>query len=59
MNGPGEARQTDLGITGGGNGNHQVYLAGVTDHIIKDEALIEDLIKMVERKAREIAEESV
>ena len=59
VNGPGEARQTDLGITGGGNGNHQVYLAGVTDHIIKDEALIEDLIKMVERKAREIAEESV
>src|SRR5205823_3394376 len=31
VNGPGEARETDIGITGGGNGKHMVYLSGVTD----------------------------
>ena len=28
VNGPGEARETDIGITGGGNGKHMVYLSG-------------------------------
>ena len=28
VNGPGEARETDIGITGGGNGTHMVYLSG-------------------------------
>ena len=36
VNGPGEARETDIGFTGGGNGTHQVYLSGVTDHRLKD-----------------------
>ena len=26
VNGPGEARETDIGFTGGGNGTHQVYV---------------------------------
>ena len=59
VNGPGEARQTDIGRTGGGRGNHQVYLGGVTDHIIKDESLVEDLVQMVEQKALEIAANQV
>ena len=59
VNGPGEARQTDIGLTGGGRGNHQVYLGGVTDHIIKDESLVEDLVQMVEQKALEIAANQV
>ncbi|MFK5108549.1 flavodoxin-dependent (E)-4-hydroxy-3-methylbut-2-enyl-diphosphate synthase, partial [Klebsiella pneumoniae] len=25
VNGPGEARETDIGLTGGGNGKHMVY----------------------------------
>ena len=25
VNGPGEARETDIGFTGGGNGTHMVY----------------------------------
>jgi (E)-4-hydroxy-3-methylbut-2-enyl-diphosphate synthase len=28
VNGPGEARETDIGITGGGNGKHMVYPLG-------------------------------
>ena len=29
VNGPGEAAQTEIGITGGGKGNHMMYLNGV------------------------------
>jgi hypothetical protein len=36
VNGPGGARETDIGFTGGGNGTHQVYISGLTDHRIKD-----------------------
>jgi (E)-4-hydroxy-3-methylbut-2-enyl-diphosphate synthase len=36
VNGPGEARETDIGVTGGGNGKHMVYLSGVTDHHVAD-----------------------
>ena len=36
VNGPGEARETDIGFTGGGNGTHQVYIAGVPHHRLKD-----------------------
>src|SRR3546814_19703113 len=32
VNGPGEDRETDIGITGGGAGKQMVYLSGVTDH---------------------------
>src|SRR4028119_1802040 len=37
VNGPGEARETDIGVTGGGNGKHMVYLSGVTDHHVQAE----------------------
>ncbi|HMI18680.1 MAG TPA: flavodoxin-dependent (E)-4-hydroxy-3-methylbut-2-enyl-diphosphate synthase [Sphingomonas sp.] len=54
VNGPGEARETDIGLTGGGNGKHMVYLSGVTDHTIQDEDMIDHLVKLVEAKAVEI-----
>ena len=54
VNGPGEARETDIGLTGGGKGTHQVYLSGVTDHKIDDDRLIDHLVTLVERKAAEI-----
>ena len=54
VNGPGEARETDIGITGGGNGTHMVYLSGVTDHHVKDGEMIDHIVKMVEAKAAEI-----
>jgi (E)-4-hydroxy-3-methylbut-2-enyl-diphosphate synthase len=54
VNGPGEARETDIGITGGGNGKHMVYLSGVTDHHIRDEEMIEHIVRLVEAKAAEI-----
>lgn len=54
VNGPGEARETDIGITGGGNGKHMVYLSGVTDHHVADADLIQHIVKLVEAKAAEI-----
>ena len=54
VNGPGEARETDIGLTGGGKGNHQVYLGGATDHKITDQELVDHLVKLVEKKALEI-----
>jgi (E)-4-hydroxy-3-methylbut-2-enyl-diphosphate synthase len=54
VNGPGEARETDIGLTGGGNGNHMVYLSGVTDHKIDDRTMVDHIVELVERKAAEI-----
>jgi len=54
VNGPGEARETDIGFTGGGNGTHQVYVAGVPHHRLQDEDVVEHLVRMVEDKAAEI-----
>ncbi len=54
VNGPGEARETDIGITGGGNGKHMVYLSGVTDHHVADADMIAHIVQLVEAKAAEI-----
>jgi (E)-4-hydroxy-3-methylbut-2-enyl-diphosphate synthase len=55
VNGPGEARETDIGVTGGSRGrNHMVYLNGVTDHRIDDESLVEHVVELVEAKVREL-----
>ena len=54
VNGPGEARETDIGITGGGNGKHMVYLSGVTDHHVRDEDMVDHIVRLVETKAAEI-----
>ena len=54
VNGPGEARETDIGLTGGGNGNHMIYLSGVTDHKIDDENMVEHIVDLVEKKAAQL-----
>src|SRR5580704_3246829 len=54
VNGPGEARETDIGFTGGGNGTHQVYISGVTDHRLKDVDIVDHLVELIEKKAAEI-----
>ena len=54
VNGPGEARETDIGVTGGGNGKHMVYLRGVTDHHVQDDGMIGHIVRLVEEKAAEI-----
>lgn len=54
VNGPGEARETDIGLTGGGNGNHMIYLSGVTDHKIDDDGLVDHIVQLVEQKVAEL-----
>ena len=51
---PGEARETDIGFAGGGNGTHQVYIGGQPDHRLKDPDIVGHLVKLVEAKAAEI-----
>src|SRR2546429_1093564 len=54
VNGPGEARETDIGFTGGGNGTHQVYISGVADHRLKDTDIVDHLVELIEKKAAEL-----
>jgi (E)-4-hydroxy-3-methylbut-2-enyl-diphosphate synthase len=54
VNGPGEARETDIGFTGGGRDTHQVYISGVTDHRIGTAAMLDHLVDLIEAKAAEI-----
>jgi (E)-4-hydroxy-3-methylbut-2-enyl-diphosphate synthase len=54
VNGPGEARETDIGFTGGGNGTHMVYIAGQPHHRLKDAGIVDHLVALVEEKAAEI-----
>lgn len=54
VNGPGEARETDIGLTGGGNGRHMVFLSGITDHVIESEKMVDHIVGLVEKKAAEI-----
>ncbi len=57
VNGPGEARETDIGFTGGGRDIHQVYIGGVTDHRIGTDDLLDHLVGLIEAKAAEIEAE--
>src|SRR5476649_1723769 len=54
VNGPGEARETDIGFTGGGNNIHQVYIAGVPHHRLKDASVVDHLVELIEKKAAEM-----
>ncbi|VAV91642.1 (E)-4-hydroxy-3-methylbut-2-enyl-diphosphate synthase (flavodoxin), partial [hydrothermal vent metagenome] len=33
---------------------HMVYLSGVTDHHVEDDAMVDHIVKLVEAKAAEI-----
>lgn len=51
VNGPGEARETMVGLTGGGQDNHMVYVGGTPDHKIDGAAMIDHIVELVEQKA--------
>lgn len=54
VNGPGEARETMIGLTGGGQDNHMVYVGGSPDHKIGGPAMIDHIVDLVEQKAAAI-----
>jgi len=56
VNGPGEARETDIGLTGGGNNTHQVYISGLPDHRLQNADVVDHLVALIEDRARRIEE---
>ncbi|WP_438997510.1 flavodoxin-dependent (E)-4-hydroxy-3-methylbut-2-enyl-diphosphate synthase [Candidatus Puniceispirillum sp.] len=54
VNGPGEARETDIGLTGGGKDTHQIYVSGMADHRLSNGDIVEHVVEMVEAKAEAI-----
>ena len=59
VNGPGEALMTDIGFTGGGAGNGMIYWAGKQDHRISNEDMVDHIVDLVEKRAKEIDNEKV
>ena len=59
VNGPGEALMTDVGFTGGGAGNGMVYWAGKQDHRINNDDMVDHIVELVEKRAKEIDAETV
>mgnify|MGYP001235902983 CR=1 FL=1 len=54
VNGPGEAAMTDVGITGGKNGNNMLYLSGLQSEKVLTGDMIKKIINEVEKKASEL-----
>lgn len=57
VNGPGEAAHSDIGVTGGGKGMHQVYIKGKADHRIAEKDMIDHIVELAEARAKEIEAE--
>ena len=53
VNGPGEATMTQIGITGGGNNTHMIYVDGEKDHRIKDKDLAPYLENLIRKKVKD------
>ena len=53
VNGPGEAAQTDIGLTGGGEGSNLLYLSGVPHNKVVSKDIINKVVNLVESKAKE------
>ncbi len=53
VNGPGEAAQTEIGLTGGGQDNNLLYLSGIPHTKVASSDIIDKVVKLVEEKAKE------
>ena len=53
VNGPGEATMTDIGVTGGGNGTHMIYIDGKKNNVVKNIDLEDYLEKLIRSKSLE------
>ena len=48
VNGPGEAAQTEVGLTGGGQDNNLLYLSGIPHGKVASSEIIDKVVKLVE-----------
>ena len=53
VNGPGEAAQTEIGLTGGGNDSNLLYLSGIPHEKVINKNIISQVVKLVEDKVKE------
>ncbi len=54
VNGPGEASQTEIGLTGGGQDNNLLYLSGLPHTKVANSEIINKVVQLVEDKAKEL-----
>ena len=53
VNGPGEAAQTEIGLTGGGQDNNLLYLSGIPHSKVASTKIIDKVVELVEEKVKE------
>ena len=53
VNGPGEAAQTEIGLTGGGQDSNLLYLSGIPHEKVPSGDIIKKIIQLVEEKTAE------
>ena len=53
VNGPGEAAQTEIGLTGGGQDNNLLYLSGIPHSKVPSSDIIDKVVKLVEEKTKD------
>ena len=53
VNGPGEAAQTEIGLTGGGQDNNLLYLSGIPHTKIPSSKIIDKVVELVEEKTKD------
>ena len=52
VNGPGEAAQTEIGLTGGGQDNNLLYLSGIPHSKVPSSEIIDKVVELVEEKLK-------
>tara|TARA_B100001057_G_scaffold490384_1_gene578520 strand:+ start:1838 stop:2929 length:1092 start_codon:yes stop_codon:yes gene_type:complete len=53
VNGPGEAAQTEIGLTGGGQDSNLLYLSGIPHSKVPSSEIINRVVKLVEEKIKD------
>ena len=53
VNGPGEAAQTEIGLTGGGQDNNLLYISGIPHTKVANAEIINKVVELVEKKIKE------
>ncbi len=53
VNGPGEAAQTEIGLTGGGQDSNLLYLKGLPHAKVPNSKIIDKIVELVENKVKE------
>ena len=53
VNGPGEAAQTEIGLTGGGQDKNLLYLSGIPHSKVASTEILDKVVELVEKKVKE------